>query len=224
MGTLALERGVSTLGQNLAFAGELEDVIERARSRGDKLTDPEARSGLANMLPGEDAVEVPRATLLGATRTAHGMSRMVAPDSGEFDRLFQTFEHTAFRLEALDRYAVPIEEEPVPQLESQATAPTQPIPSYPPLFSHEVTDEEEHTRPVANEIHAVGMHVTRMLMRALHDDSVTSDEVEPTEEDIAIAKVIGDVWLASLVQWVTGRASAEDVATSMEVAARLLLR
>jgi hypothetical protein len=81
--------------------------------QGDKLTDPEARSGLANMLPGEDAVEVPRATLLGATRTAHGRSRMVAPDSGEFDRLFQTFEHTAFRLEALDRYAVPIEEEPV---------------------------------------------------------------------------------------------------------------
>jgi hypothetical protein len=55
--------------------------------QGDKLTDPEARSGLANMLPGEDAVEVPRATLLGATRTAHGMSRMAAPDSGEFDRL-----------------------------------------------------------------------------------------------------------------------------------------
>jgi len=77
---------------------------------------------------------------------------------------------------------------------------------------------------VANEIHAVGMHVTRMLMRALHDDSVTSDEVEPTEEDIAIAKVIGDVWLASLVQWVTGRASAADVSKSIDVAVRLLLR
>jgi alcohol dehydrogenase (cytochrome c) len=37
---------------------------------------------------------------------------------------------------------LPIEEEPVPQLESQATSPTQPIPSYPPLFSHEVTDED----------------------------------------------------------------------------------
>ena len=77
---------------------------------------------------------------------------------------------------------------------------------------------------VANEIHAVGMHVTRMLMRALHDDRATSDEVEPTEEDIAIAKVIGDVWLASLVQWVTGRASAADVSKSIDVAVRLLLR
>jgi AcrR family transcriptional regulator len=77
---------------------------------------------------------------------------------------------------------------------------------------------------VANEIHAVGMHVTRMLMRALHDSSVTSEEIEPTEEDIAIAKVIGDVWLASLVQWVTGRASAADVSKSIDVAVRLLLR
>jgi TetR/AcrR family transcriptional regulator, cholesterol catabolism regulator len=77
---------------------------------------------------------------------------------------------------------------------------------------------------VASEIHAVGMHVTRMLMRAMHDPEKTSEEIEPTEEDIAIAKVIGDVWLASLVQWVTGRASAADVSKSIDVAVRLLLR
>ena len=77
---------------------------------------------------------------------------------------------------------------------------------------------------VANEIHVVGMHVTRMLMRAMHDPSVPSGQIEPTDEDIAIAKVIGDVWLASLVQWVTGRASAVDVSKSMDVAVHLLLR
>lgn len=77
---------------------------------------------------------------------------------------------------------------------------------------------------VANEIHVVGMHVTRMLMRAMRNPDATSDQIEPTEEDIAIAKVIGDVWLASLVQWVTGRASAGDVSKSMDVAVRLLLR
>jgi AcrR family transcriptional regulator len=77
---------------------------------------------------------------------------------------------------------------------------------------------------VANEIHVVGMHVTRLLMRAMKDPELTTDEIEPTEEDIAIAKVIGDVWLASLVQWVTGRASAVDVSKSMDVAVRLLLR
>ena len=77
---------------------------------------------------------------------------------------------------------------------------------------------------VANEIHVVGMHVTKLLMRAMKDPELTTDEIEPTEEDIAIAKVIGDVWLASLVQWVTGRASAVDVSRSMDVAVRLLLR
>ena len=61
---------------------------------------------------------------------------------------------------------------------------------------------------VATEIHVVGMHVTRLLMRAMADPSAPAEEHEPTEDDIAIAKVIGDVWLASLVQWVTGRASA----------------
>ncbi|MGZ4493019.1 MAG: cholesterol catabolism transcriptional regulator KstR, partial [Nocardioidaceae bacterium] len=76
---------------------------------------------------------------------------------------------------------------------------------------------------VANEINVVGRHVTRLLMRALHEPGTPADEIEPSEEDIAIVKVIGDVWLASLVQWVTGRASAVDVGTSMDVAVRLLL-
>lgn len=77
---------------------------------------------------------------------------------------------------------------------------------------------------VANEIHVVGMHVVRMLMHAMQEPGVAGEQAEPTEEDIAVAKVIGDVWLASLVQWVTGRASASDVSKSMDVAVRLLLR
>jgi len=77
---------------------------------------------------------------------------------------------------------------------------------------------------VATEIHVVGMHVTRLLMRAMADPDVPFEDHDPTEDDIAIAKVIGDVWLASLVQWVTGRASAADVGRSMDVAVRLLLR
>lgn len=77
---------------------------------------------------------------------------------------------------------------------------------------------------VADEIQVVGMHVTRMLVRAMHDQDVPAEDLKPTEDDIAIAKVIGDVWLASLVKWVTGRASAHDVSRSMGVAVRLLLR
>jgi alkylation response protein AidB-like acyl-CoA dehydrogenase len=42
MGTLAFERGVSTLGQNLAFVAEWEEVVERARGTG-RSSDPLVR-------------------------------------------------------------------------------------------------------------------------------------------------------------------------------------
>jgi len=82
---------------------------------------------------------------------------------------------------------------------------------------------------VANEIHIVRMQVERMLMRALRDSRVPGGEAGPTETgptevDQAIARVIGDVWLSSLVQWVTGRASTAEVSKYMDVAVRLLLR
>lgn len=76
---------------------------------------------------------------------------------------------------------------------------------------------------VADEIHVVGTQVVRMLLRAMHEPDLRPSP-EPTEEQIAIARVIADVWFARLVQWVTGRASAVDVADSIEVAVRLLLR
>lgn len=74
---------------------------------------------------------------------------------------------------------------------------------------------------VSAEIHHVGMMMTGMLTDAM---GTHPDSQEPTEEDIAIAKVIGDVWLSSLVGWVTGRTSTSDVERSMDVAVRLLLR
>ena len=77
---------------------------------------------------------------------------------------------------------------------------------------------------VAQEIDVVAAHVRRMLLLAMREPGTPSDVPEPTEEEVAVTKVIGDVWLASLVQWVTGRSSAHDVATSLDVAVRLLLR
>jgi hypothetical protein len=47
--------------------------------------------------------------------------------------------------------------------------------------------------------------------------------VEASEEDKAIARVIGDVWLSNLVAWVTRRSSAEDVENRLELTVRLLL-
>ncbi|KQY64151.1 MULTISPECIES: cholesterol catabolism transcriptional regulator KstR [unclassified Nocardioides] len=74
---------------------------------------------------------------------------------------------------------------------------------------------------VSTEIHHVGMMLTSVLTEAM---GTRTGDAEPTEEEIAIARVIGDVWLSSLVGWVTGRSSATDVETSMSVAVRLLLR
>lgn len=47
---------------------------------------------------------------------------------------------------------------------------------------------------------------------------------EPTSDDLAVARVISDVWMSNLVQWLTRRASATDVANRLELTVRLLLK
>jgi TetR/AcrR family transcriptional regulator, cholesterol catabolism regulator len=69
----------------------------------------------------------------------------------------------------------------------------------------------------ATEVNAVAGQMEQMFTRAMHDG-------QPSADDIAIARVIGDVWLSNLVAWVTRRASADDVSSHLELAARLLLR
>jgi TetR/AcrR family transcriptional regulator, cholesterol catabolism regulator len=69
----------------------------------------------------------------------------------------------------------------------------------------------------AAEVNTVARLMERMFTRAMH-------EGEPSADEIAIARVIGDVWLSALVAWVTRRASANDVSSQLELAARLLLR
>ena len=74
---------------------------------------------------------------------------------------------------------------------------------------------------VADEIHDVGMKLTAIITHAI---AGTDETREPTEEDTAIVRVIGDVWLSALMGWVTGRTPADEVTRSMDVAVRLLLR
>jgi TetR/AcrR family transcriptional regulator, cholesterol catabolism regulator len=69
----------------------------------------------------------------------------------------------------------------------------------------------------AAEVNTVARLMEHMFTRAMH-------EGEPSADEIAIARVIGDVWLSALVAWVTRRASADDVSNHLELAARLLLR
>ena len=77
---------------------------------------------------------------------------------------------------------------------------------------------------VAAEIEVVERQVTRLLLRAIRPGGSDAETGGDRTRSVEVARVIGDVWLASLVKWVTGRASAEDVSGSMEVAVRLLLR
>ena len=69
----------------------------------------------------------------------------------------------------------------------------------------------------AAEVNTVANQMVRMFTRAMHDG-------EPSADDTAIARVIGDVWLSNLVAWVTRRATTNDVSTRLELSARLLLR
>jgi len=73
---------------------------------------------------------------------------------------------------------------------------------------------------VAAEIHQVGMLLTSMLTRAMYPEG----HGEVTEDDVQIARVIGDVWLSALVGWVTGRNTAAETGQQIEVAVKLLLR
>jgi AcrR family transcriptional regulator len=68
----------------------------------------------------------------------------------------------------------------------------------------------------AAEAEAVGRLMDHMFARAMSNG-------DPTDEQLAIARVISDVWLSNLVAWVTRRASATDVANRLELTVGLLL-
>lgn len=75
---------------------------------------------------------------------------------------------------------------------------------------------------VSNEIHVVGMAMTSIVTHAMHGGVPAEGAI--TDEDVAIARVLGDVWLSALVAWVTGRSTAAETAAHMETAVHLILR
>ncbi|GIF22833.1 AcrR family transcriptional regulator [Actinoplanes tereljensis] len=87
-----------------------------------------------------------------------------------------------------------------------------------PLLTEAMTRAFMFADPSASaEVNAVARLMEDMFTRAMTDG-------EPTADDQAKARVIGDVWLSNLVAWVTRRASANDVVNHLELASRLLLR
>lgn len=68
----------------------------------------------------------------------------------------------------------------------------------------------------AAEVDRVGKVMDRVFAKAMNDG-------DPTERQLAIARVISDVWLSNLVAWLTRRASATDVTERLELTVDLLL-
>jgi hypothetical protein len=73
--------------------------------------DPAVAEGLTDLLPGEVAVRIPEEVLLGAAeehvgRPVRREATSVEPFTGEWDALLRGFEHSAFRLEVLQHYAM----------------------------------------------------------------------------------------------------------------------
>ncbi|MBF6355801.1 cholesterol catabolism transcriptional regulator KstR [Nocardia higoensis] len=68
----------------------------------------------------------------------------------------------------------------------------------------------------AAEVDRVGKVMDRVFARAMNDG-------EPDDRQLAIARVISDVWLSNLVAWLTRRASATDVSDRLELTVDLLL-
>ncbi|GAA5048411.1 cholesterol catabolism transcriptional regulator KstR [Nocardia callitridis] len=68
----------------------------------------------------------------------------------------------------------------------------------------------------AAEVDRVGKVMDRVFARAMNDG-------DPDERQLAIARVISDVWLSNLVAWLTRRASATDVTERLELTVDLLL-
>ncbi|GAC57866.1 putative TetR family transcriptional regulator [Gordonia hirsuta DSM 44140 = NBRC 16056] len=73
----------------------------------------------------------------------------------------------------------------------------------------------------AGEVERVAVTIDRLLAGAMLDPD--DPDAEPTEHELAVARVISDVWMSNLVQWLTRRASATDVTNRMAQTVRLLL-
>ncbi|WP_052666467.1 TetR family transcriptional regulator [Nitriliruptor alkaliphilus] len=71
----------------------------------------------------------------------------------------------------------------------------------------------------AADVHKVSDVTTQMLLLAIHGP----DHVA-TDEDLAKARVLEMVWLSSLLNWLSGRASSSQVDQDLSTAARLILR
>jgi AcrR family transcriptional regulator len=65
--------------------------------------------------------------------------------------------------------------------------------------------------------------VVSTRMEAIITRAMTYGVGEPTEEDIAIARLIGKIWLADILSWLAGRSDVEQMESDLELAVQLLV-
>lgn len=71
----------------------------------------------------------------------------------------------------------------------------------------------------AADVHAVTELTTQAVIGAMH-----GPDRQPGPDDHAIARVLEQVWLSSMLAWLSGRSSTAQLTEDIDVAARLLLR
>ncbi|WP_084721587.1 TetR family transcriptional regulator [Rhodococcus marinonascens] len=67
------------------------------------------------------------------------------------------------------------------------------------------------------ELDAFGALMTEMFAKSIGVDEVSEDQLNAI-------RVIGDVWMSSLVSWVAGRISVDEVMAHLDLAVRLVFR
>jgi AcrR family transcriptional regulator len=71
----------------------------------------------------------------------------------------------------------------------------------------------------ANENLAVSHRLDTIITRAM-----TYGVGEPTDDDVAIARLLGKIWFADILSWLAGRSTVEQMEKDLELAVRLLVK
>lgn len=129
-----------------------------------------------------------------------------------------TYDRTDALGERLARRPLP-GDDPIERAISLLTMATRTLQRDPPLTEAMLRSIMVADASAAVEVHRVNDLVTRMIVTAVHgpDAEVTPDEAQQ-------ARVLEMVWLSSLLNWLSGRASSEDVDRDLRSAAQLILR
>jgi AcrR family transcriptional regulator len=65
--------------------------------------------------------------------------------------------------------------------------------------------------------------VVSSRMEAIITRAMTYGVGEPTDEDVAIARLIGKIWLADILSWLAGRSDVKQMESDLELAVQLLV-